>query len=71
MSQQIYCRTMEEAQDMAASAAISQGYDQVVYQKPKKGYSFIRTTSYPPKKIICYVRLCYKEGVLCTRLCDC
>ena len=68
---QLFCKELSEAQDMAASAAISQGYDQVVYLKPRRGFSFARTTNnVNPRRIIGYVRLTYKDGVLGTTYCE-
>ncbi len=71
MSQQIFCKNLNETQNMAVSAAISQGYDQIIYRKPKKGYSFVRSTNrISPRKIICYIRLTYRDGVLGTMTCE-
>ncbi len=65
--------TIEEVRKTAGEKAVTEGYDQVIFKNRKGEYDFKRSTSsknIKPKKVICYIRLFYKDGVLEPRICE-
>lgn len=65
-------RKIETTKQYAATKALQDGFDQVIYKDGKSHYSYRRTTkasNVQKGKIICYIRLFYKDGQLETRVC--
>lgn len=62
---------LEDAKLKAAEKAIEEGYDQFIFLNKKKKYDFKRLTKVKnarPSKVVCYVRLFYKEHQLIPRV---
>ena len=65
-------RSLEEAKEFASIKAMDEGYDQLIFLAKNKKYDIRRATKTDkmrPSKIVCYVRLFYKDHTLFTRVC--
>ncbi len=63
--------SLEDAKLKAAEKAVEEGYDQFIFLNKKKKYDFKRLTKVKnarPSKVVCYVRLFYKEHQLIPRI---
>lgn len=64
--------SIQEVTKKAGEKAIHEGYDQVVFKVRKGVYGYTSSTDskgMKSKKIVCYVRLFYKNKVLEPRVC--
>ncbi len=63
----------EQAKEAAYAKAIEEGYDQLIFLNKKRKYDIKRATKAGktrPSKLVCYVRLFYKDHTLIPRVMD-
>ena len=64
--------SIEEIKRKAGEKAISEGFDQVIFRTRRGKFDYRRSSesrTMKPGRIICYIRLFYKDGVLEPRIC--